>query len=317
MPGKKKFYAVRCGRTAGVFETWDECKRQVHGFGGAVFKSFPTRAEADAFAGSAAGSFVGGHRAVTTTTTTTTTNRTTSRKRSASRGSTVALSSSATAAAAAGAAEPEPAGGQVTLYTDGSCRKNQNVHATAQPAGWGVVAVGPGDRAVAELYGPVVLDRASPCFAGAEVGSNNTGELTAIYEALTWLEHDTDTKRGQGEVAMPAVIKYDSQYAAHIATGEWKATKNQRLAATVQAKYRAVRARRDVRLEHVKGHSGHRWNDRADELANLGGTPAGPACQFGRWKGYTHTPVTGKRSLASSSSASATNDKPAKSARWA
>lgn len=26
---------------------------------------------------------------------------------------------------------------------------------------------------------------------------------------------------------------------------------------------------RSVRLEHIKGHSGHKWNDRADELAML------------------------------------------------
>jgi ribonuclease HI len=31
---------------------------------------------------------------------------------------------------------------------------------------------------------------------------------------------------------------------------------------------RSVRIR-SIRLEHVKGHSGHRWNDRADQLAML------------------------------------------------
>lgn len=46
----KKFYAVRVGRDgSGVYETWDECKRQVHGVARAVYKSFPTRQEAEAF----------------------------------------------------------------------------------------------------------------------------------------------------------------------------------------------------------------------------------------------------------------------------
>lgn len=47
----KKYYAVRKGRQTGVFETWAECQRQVTGFSGAEFKSFPTREEALQFAG--------------------------------------------------------------------------------------------------------------------------------------------------------------------------------------------------------------------------------------------------------------------------
>jgi ribonuclease HI len=49
-----KYYAVRKGRQTGVFETWAECQKQIIGFSGAEFKSFPTRAEAQAFAEGAA-----------------------------------------------------------------------------------------------------------------------------------------------------------------------------------------------------------------------------------------------------------------------
>ena len=45
----KKFYAVRKGRTTGVFGTWDECKAQVTGFKGAEYKKFPTLEEAENF----------------------------------------------------------------------------------------------------------------------------------------------------------------------------------------------------------------------------------------------------------------------------
>lgn len=45
----KKFYAVRTGRTPGIYDTWDECKSMVHGFPGAEFKSFATLAEAKQF----------------------------------------------------------------------------------------------------------------------------------------------------------------------------------------------------------------------------------------------------------------------------
>ncbi|WP_300685507.1 ribonuclease H family protein [Acutalibacter sp. 1XD8-36] len=48
----KKFYAVRIGRDgAGIYETWDKCRAQVHGVAGAIYKSFPTRQEAEAFIG--------------------------------------------------------------------------------------------------------------------------------------------------------------------------------------------------------------------------------------------------------------------------
>lgn len=33
-------YAVRIGRTPGVYKTWDECKEQTQGYPGAVFKKF-------------------------------------------------------------------------------------------------------------------------------------------------------------------------------------------------------------------------------------------------------------------------------------
>lgn len=46
---KKKIYAVKKGRQTGLFETWDECKRMVHGFKGAVYKSFESRQEAETY----------------------------------------------------------------------------------------------------------------------------------------------------------------------------------------------------------------------------------------------------------------------------
>ena len=45
----RKFYGVRQGRTIGVFDSWDSCRKQVHKFPGAVYKAFPTREEALAF----------------------------------------------------------------------------------------------------------------------------------------------------------------------------------------------------------------------------------------------------------------------------
>lgn len=35
-----KYYAVKVGRVSGIYSSWDECKVQVDGYEGAIFKSF-------------------------------------------------------------------------------------------------------------------------------------------------------------------------------------------------------------------------------------------------------------------------------------
>lgn len=42
----EKYYAVKAGVKTGIFDSWEECKENVHGYSGAVYKSFKTRAEA-------------------------------------------------------------------------------------------------------------------------------------------------------------------------------------------------------------------------------------------------------------------------------
>ena len=48
-----KFYAVRKGKTPGIYESWEACKRNVDGYPGAQYKSFKTREEAQQFVGDA------------------------------------------------------------------------------------------------------------------------------------------------------------------------------------------------------------------------------------------------------------------------
>lgn len=56
---KKKYYAVKVGKTTGIFETWEECKKQVLGFKGAIYKSFETLEEAENFVGNDNSTFDG------------------------------------------------------------------------------------------------------------------------------------------------------------------------------------------------------------------------------------------------------------------
>lgn len=46
-----KYYAVKVGKTPGIYRNWDDCKAMVHGVPGAVYKSFRTREEAETFMG--------------------------------------------------------------------------------------------------------------------------------------------------------------------------------------------------------------------------------------------------------------------------
>lgn len=44
-----KYYAVAVGRETGIYKTWDGCKKNVDGFSGARFKSFKSQKEAEDF----------------------------------------------------------------------------------------------------------------------------------------------------------------------------------------------------------------------------------------------------------------------------
>ena len=151
------------------------------------------------------------------------------------------------------------------IYVDGSCEENRNV--TSQtPAGWGFCVIsgdsgigrGGGD-VVLEKSGPVVTDGSADGFLGAEVGSNNTAELSAIAHAMRWLLAEGSD---QG-----VVIRGDSQYALRISSGEWKPKANKALAESARSLWAEVLSLRSLRAEHVRAHRGHRWNERADHLA--------------------------------------------------
>lgn len=42
----KKYYVVKVGKSVGIYNNWEDCKKQVIGFSGAIYKSFSTLEEA-------------------------------------------------------------------------------------------------------------------------------------------------------------------------------------------------------------------------------------------------------------------------------
>jgi len=47
----KKYYVVKKGKTPGIYFSWEDCKKMVEGYPGAVYKGFATLQEAEAYMG--------------------------------------------------------------------------------------------------------------------------------------------------------------------------------------------------------------------------------------------------------------------------
>jgi len=180
-------------------------------------------------------------------------------------------------------------GHQLRLYTDGGCDGN-GANGVWGAAGWGVHVLEWSPLAEpptltraesivrADLWGPVETGAESDWFCGAEKGTNNTGELIGIGQALMWLR-DVAAK---AELSAPSIVEtaavmlYDSAYAANMATGRWKASSNVALVAWVRKLLAEVEeSGRTVHWVHVKGHSADGGNDKADERVQWG-KEAGP-----------------------------------------
>jgi len=137
---------------------------------------------------------------------------------------------------------------KVELFSDGACRGNPG------PGGWGVL-LRHGDTEK-ELYG------------GEAHTTNNRMELQAAIEGLTALKESCDV-----------TLVTDSQYVRKGITEwitNWKRN-NWRNAAKKPVVNKDLwqaldeqAARHTVQWNWVKGHSGHRENDIADQLANRG-----------------------------------------------
>ena len=90
-------------------------------------------------------------------------------------------------------------------------------------------------------------------------GSNNTGEVTAIIEALLFAHAEAFTQ---------VTIHSDSRWAINAITGRWRTKHHKALVAYAKSLLKANNLR--VKLQWIKAHAGHEGNERADQLANQG-----------------------------------------------
>ena len=211
----KKIYAVRRGRSTGLFSTWAECQKQVTGYSGAEYKSFTAREEAEAFLqGIEAGTGLSG-------------------------GDSGEMPFEKNAAGSCGIYLQEP--GTAVAYVDGSYDK------VSGDFSCGVVFLYQGQE---EHFSQRYSDK--ELAAMRNVAGEIKGSETAMNIAL---------KR---EVAK-LVIYHDYEGIAKWCNGAWKANKEGTRA--YQAYYEEMKSRMEIVFVKVKGHSGDKYNDVADELA--------------------------------------------------
>eukprot|EP00663_Eupelagonemidae_sp_cell21sb_P003029 gene3029-6398_t len=143
-----------------------------------------------------------------------------------------------------------------------------------------------------ELYGPVPVHPGHACFMGAQWSSNNTGELTAVAEALLCMA-DRSSPLYDRLALRGATLVYDSEYGANMACASWTPREHRALVGATRVALRGARAvLPTLAWRHVKSHSQCFWNDRADARARDGA--AGSCSGGGRWRGVcAPNPVAG------------------------
>ena len=134
----------------------------------------------------------------------------------------------------------------VEIFTDGACSGNPG------PGGWGVIL----------RYG----DKEKELCGGEQETTNNRMELTAVIEALSALKEACIVK-----------LTTDSKYVCDAILNGWvyswqkngwkKADKKPALNVDLWEKLLPLLDRHEVKFNWVKGHNGHRENERCDQLA--------------------------------------------------
>lgn len=136
----------------------------------------------------------------------------------------------------------------VEIFTDGACRGNPG------PGGWGVLL----------RYG----DRERELYGGERETTNNRMELRAAIEGLKALKEPCRVALTTDSVYVKNGI---TEWLANWKKKGWKTAGRKPVKnADLWHELDEQNQRHDVSWHWVKGHSGHRENEIADQLANRG-----------------------------------------------
>ena len=224
-----KFYAVKQGKIPGIYRSWADCSAQVQGFSGAIYKSFPTLEEAEAFMGNA-GASVNKARKTAVGNRVNTANSVSSKEEHIENN------------------VPDmndilknPDKEEAVAYVDGSY-----YHPTKEFSLGAVIAYKGEEHHFSEK------------FADPELASmrNVAGEIKGAECAMQFaIDHGCSN----------LYIYHDYEGIARWCLGEWKANKEGTKA--YKAFYENASQKVKIHFVKVKGHSNDTYNDLADELA--------------------------------------------------
>ena len=142
----------------------------------------------------------------------------------------------------------KPSKDKIIIYTDGAARGNPG------PAGWGTVFI-MGNK-IHEIGGR------------ADHATNNQMELTSAIEGLKYLKK----KKLSSDVEIFADSKYvilgSTEWIHNWIKNNWKNSANKLvLNRELWEALHELTQEFKPKWHYVKGHSGDKWNDRADEIA--------------------------------------------------
>lgn len=135
----------------------------------------------------------------------------------------------------------------VEIYTDGACSGNPG------PGGWGAIL----------KYG----NKEREIFGGEKDTTNNRMELMAAIIALETLKEPCEVKlTTDSKYVMDGITKWIFSWKSK----NWKKSDNKPvLNADLWQRLDAANNRHQVKWHWVKGHAGHKENERCDELARM------------------------------------------------
>ena len=227
-----KFYVVWKGRETGIFTDWNTCKKQVEKFNGAQYKSFKTRAEAEAaYQGNTAASSNAGKSSTLAT----------ANKKPASQ--TIKTYT---------AKDIDAIKVDIKIFTDGGCEPNPG------KAGSGV-AVYHNDT-LAELWYGLYNPK----------GTNNTAELNALHQALIMARDHLSKGKSvaifcDSKYSIQSVTQWAVGWEKKGWTKKSGEIKNLALIKEMFALHQSIKD--DVQVLHVNGHVGVEGNELADRMS--------------------------------------------------
>lgn len=224
-----KFYVVWKGRETGIFTDWNTCKKQIHKFKGASYKSFKTRSEAE--------SALSSDKKLTGSNT--------------SKLPTAKPTSKKEVIKTYTAEDISLIDVNTKIYTDGGCVPNPG------EAGSGLAVYR--NESLSELWYGLYNPK----------GTNNTAELNALHQALLMARDELSNGRTVAIFCDSQYsIQSITQWAVKWSKNGWKKKageiKNLEIIKEMFTVHQSIKD--DVEVMHVNGHIGLEGNELADRM---------------------------------------------------